>query len=222
SDFPQISQPGIVIAKMNASGSTLLTAISIPSAVSNAGHGIGIDAAGDVYITGAQNAPSDLYVAKLTDGSAAPPPPPSPSPTFTPTPTATATATPEPTQTPTPEPPSGPGSTLHVGDLDGFSAWSRNNFWLARVIVTVHDAEHAPAAGVVVSGNWSGGYSRSDQCLTDNSGRCVVGTRNIHRNNPDTTFTVTQVSLSGYTYAAADNHDPESDSNGTTITVFQP
>jgi len=35
-------------------------------------------------------------------------------------------------------------------------------------------------------------------------------------------FSVTNVSAVGYTYDAAGNHDPDGDSNGTTIVVVQP
>jgi PKD repeat protein len=94
-DFPGITQTGIVVAKLNTNGSDLLYAVSIASAVPNAGHGIAVDNAGDVYITGAQNAPSNLYVAKISDDGA---PPPTPTPTPTPSnqpPVAVASANPE-------------------------------------------------------------------------------------------------------------------------------
>jgi len=58
----------IVLAKLNAGGSDLLYAVGIDSQVANAGHGIALDNAGDVYITGAQNVPEELYVAKITEG----------------------------------------------------------------------------------------------------------------------------------------------------------
>jgi hypothetical protein len=36
------------------------------------------------------------------------------------------------------------------------------------------------------------------------------------------TFTVSNVTLAGNTYNASANHDPDGDSNGTSITVLQP
>jgi hypothetical protein len=36
------------------------------------------------------------------------------------------------------------------------------------------------------------------------------------------TFTVTNVTISGMTYQPSDNHDPDSDSTGTSITVNRP
>ncbi len=96
-DFPGVTRTGpgadIALAKLNVSGSELLYTVIIGSGTANAGHGIGLDNAGAVYITGSQ---TDLYVAKLSDGGATPP---------TETPTAiTPTATPtdiSPTATPT-------------------------------------------------------------------------------------------------------------------------
>jgi hypothetical protein len=36
------------------------------------------------------------------------------------------------------------------------------------------------------------------------------------------TFTITGMAKSGFTYAGASNHDPDGDSNGSTITVTRP
>ena len=44
------------------------------SAVANDGHGIALGPDGDVYFTGAKNAPADLYAARLADGGSPPPP----------------------------------------------------------------------------------------------------------------------------------------------------
>lgn len=48
----------------------------------------------------------------------------------------------------------------------------------------------------------------------------LEGTTKTERNN--WTATVTGLSKSGLTYASTDNHDPDSDSNGTSITVNKP
>jgi PKD repeat protein len=87
----------IVVAKLNASGSDLLYTVRIDSPVANSSHGIATDAADDIYITGAQNVPGELYVAKISDSGASSSPPPTPTPTATPTPAPTPTATPTPT-----------------------------------------------------------------------------------------------------------------------------
>ena len=144
-------------------------------------------------------------------------------PTFTPTSTATPTATPvPPTSTPTPTPTPGV-TTMHVGDLDGSSSWVFGTWvWQATVTVEVHDANHNPVSDATVSGSWSGGYSGSDQCTTNGSGRCSISTGFIWRGNSSTTFTVDDVTHSAFTYQPADNHDPDGDSDGTSITISRP
>jgi hypothetical protein len=215
-DFPGVTRTGpgtdIAVAKMSAGGDNLLYTVIIDSAVANAGHGIALDNAGDIYITAAQNAPSDLYVAKISEGGA-----PAPTPTNTP-------VSPTPTNTPVPPTPTpAPSVTLHVGDLDGSSAWVlRRWYWQATVTIAVHDANHNPLSGATVSGAWSKGYSGSAQCTTDSNGKCVVSTGSLWRTTGRATFTVNDVARSSFTYAPTDNHDPDGDSNGTRIIVSKP
>ena len=44
----------------------------------------------------------------------------------------------------------------------------------------------------------------------------------IPKKNGSVTFTATGVSLFGFTYQLSDNHDPDGDSTGTSITVLKP
>lgn len=136
-----------------------------------------------------------------------------------PTPTPSPTATPAPTPTPTPTP--APSSTMHVGDLDR-SASNAGGSWRATVTITVHDANENPIANATVTGTWSGGYSGSASCTTDSNGRCSVTTGNIAKKKSSVTFTVSGVSHNTLTYDSTSNHDPDSDSNGTRITVYKP
>jgi protocatechuate 3,4-dioxygenase beta subunit len=127
------------------------------------------------------------------------------------------TATPTPTITPTPP----PGGTMHIGDLDGVSAPSGTR-WDATVTITVHDDAHNPVAGVTVSGVWSNGASGSGSCVTNVSGQCSI-TKTGNRNNVNSVvFTVTNATHSSFSYQPSANHDPDSDSNGTTITINKP
>jgi hypothetical protein len=64
----------IVVSALDPSGATLLYQVSEWSAVANDGHGIALGPDGDVYYTGAKNAPADLYAARLADGGSPPPP----------------------------------------------------------------------------------------------------------------------------------------------------
>lgn len=127
------------------------------------------------------------------------------------------TATPTPTITPTPP----PGETMHIGDLDGSSALSGSR-WDATVTITVHDQSHNPIVGVTVSGAWSNGASGTGSCTTDANGQCSITKTGIRTNTNSVVFTVTNATSGSYTYQASANHDPDGDSNGTTITVNKP
>jgi hypothetical protein len=72
----------------------------------------------------------------------------------------------------------------------------------------------------VVLGTWSGGASGAASCTTTSNGTCSVTRTKVA--GASATFSVTSVSLSGSSYAAAANHDPDGSSNGTTITVQSP
>jgi hypothetical protein len=113
---------------------------------------------------------------------------------------------------------------MHVGDLDGTGVTGANqNRWNANVTITVHDANHAPVAGVTVTGNWSNGSTGTSTCTTDANGVCTVSKTNLAKNRvPSVTFTVTNLTKSGYTYQSSDNHDVDGGSTGTTITVNRP
>ncbi len=107
--------------------------------------------------------------------------------------------------------------TMHVGDLDtSFTGRKANS---PTITITVHDANHQPVAGVTVSGTWSVGGTGS--CVTGADGRCSV-TKNFVKKQTSMTFTVTSLTNTGYAYVAGSNHDPDGDSNGTSITITKP
>lgn len=117
--------------------------------------------------------------------------------------------------------------TVHVGDLDGSTTTLGGNRWRAIVTVTVHDANHNPIVGATVSGTWSAGDANGRQlsCPTPTNalGQCTLQSGRLSRaTDASVIFSVTNVTIAGYTYQSGDNHDPESDSNGTTITVNKP
>jgi hypothetical protein len=130
----------------------------------------------------------------------------------------TPTATLSPTWTPTP----GADIPIHVGDLDGSGTAGANNRWNAEVTIRVHDAAELPVSGAVVSGAWSGGVSGSASCQTDSAGLCAVMFGNIRGNLNSVAFTVTSLSFGSAPYDSSANHDPDGDTNGTTITVLRP
>jgi hypothetical protein len=163
--------------------------------------------------TGTTSGRWGTYIGSFSYGCNPGNPNPTPtSPPPTPIPTATATATP----TATPD----PSATIHVGDLDGSISPIGAKKWRLNVTITVHDSGEAPVAGATVSGNFSGGTSGSASCITDGAGQCTVTSSNANNGN-SVTFTVASVSGSS-PYNSGANHDPDGDSNGTSISGLNP
>jgi subtilisin family serine protease len=142
---------------------------------------------------------------------------PAPTPT-PPPPTPTPSPTPAPSPTPTPD----PGATMHAGDLDGAASPAGRNRWDATVAVLIHDAAENPVSGATVSATWSGGVSGSGSCVTDGTGACAITKSNIKGNVGSVVLTVDAVSHPALLYEPAANHDPDGDSDGTSITVLSP
>ena len=118
-----------------------------------------------------------------------------------------------------------PTVDIHVGDLDGSASRNGPNRWSATVEVTVHNTSHAPLNGVTVVGTWSPSGLASDTCTTGElggNGTCIFLFPSIKQGTSFVTFTVTSVTMSGKTYQAAQNHDPDGSSNGTTQRVNRP
>jgi len=112
---------------------------------------------------------------------------------------------------------------IHVGDLEG-NRWDANRGrWDAGVNITVHDENEDPVAGVLASGFWSDGATGSGECTTGTDGQCQIVKGGTLKNNVSAvTFSIEGLLLgSGYTYDAASNHDPDGDSDGTTIIVLK-
>jgi len=110
--------------------------------------------------------------------------------------------------------PAAPQVALHIGDLEGSTASSKNT-WTASVTITVHNASEAMVQGATVSGNWSNGFSGSASCTTASNGTCKVTTGNLNKSKTSVTFTVTNVTRSDDTYASSSNHE-------TSITILKP
>ena len=108
---------------------------------------------------------------------------------------------------------------MHVGDLDGLGS-IQGRTWAVRVTIKVEDAAHNPVSGATVSGAFSAGANGNPSCTTGTSGTCFVTKSRLR--NGSVTFTVTGVTHATRTYQSSSNHDPDGDSNGTTITVVRP
>jgi len=110
-------------------------------------------------------------------------------------------------------------SSVHVGDLDAVkSIKGGSGRWEVLVTVTVHDQDHSPVANATVSGSWSGAASGATSGATGPAGTVTFTTGNM-RGGTSVTFAVNDVTLSGATYSATSNHDPDGGSDGTRITV---
>jgi hypothetical protein len=112
-----------------------------------------------------------------------------------------------------------PSPEVHVGDLDGSSDWVSARRWRAHAKIAVHDLDHTDIAGAIVTGTWSG--KKVVQCTTGATGRCTVSAR-YGKAKASATFKVTSIQFAGTTYDATANHDPDGDSNGTSIVVAKP
>ncbi|HEV8510165.1 MAG TPA: CARDB domain-containing protein [Gemmatimonadales bacterium] len=110
---------------------------------------------------------------------------------------------------------------LHVGNLDGV-ATSGVDTWSATVRITAHDWKHNPLNGVTVRGSWNSGPEV--QCVTTDTdgggaGTCTLTLSSIPNATRMAYFGMTGMTLSGYTYKSAANHDPDGSSNGYSIFV---
>ena len=88
--------------------------------------------------------------------------------------------------------------------------------------VTIHTSADLPVAGVTVTGTWSDAAQGSASCVTGASGVCSVTKSNLKSNQSTATFTVTQVGDVDAVYDAIANHDPDGDSDGTSISIAAP
>jgi PKD repeat protein len=119
-----------------------------------------------------------------------------------------------------PPPPPDPEGTMSVADLDASTSAGKGQAWTASVAIRVVDGAGGSLPGATVSGAWGSGGSSS--CTTDSSGWCSVSASVNAKKATNTTFTVTGIGLAGFTYVAADNDDPDGDSDGTAIVVARP
>ncbi|MBP6786382.1 MAG: Ig-like domain-containing protein [Candidatus Promineofilum sp.] len=137
-------------------------------------------------------------------------------------PTPTPTNTPTVTSTPTNTPPSS-STVLHVADLDATAVLTNSgNRWKATVTIKAVNSSNAPVSGVTVKTKWSNGTTGNVSCTTNASGLCTVVKTGISKNKASVRLNVVKLVKSGYTYNASANSDPDTDSNGTWITVFKP
>jgi len=109
------------------------------------------------------------------------------------------------TQTPPPPPPP-PAKAMHVASITMALKASRTNAY-ATATVTIVNASGKPLAGATVSGHWSGATADTDTGVSSRTGKVTLTSNKVTRAPSGTTFTFTvdNVSASGWTYNAAAN-----------------
>jgi hypothetical protein len=112
------------------------------------------------------------------------------------------------------------GATIHVADLDPTPTLQKRS-WTARARIRVHTGTHSNRSGVVVTSTFSTGQTLS--CTTNSKGLCSLSVSGLSKTAVlSVTFTVTNLSHSGYTYYPTANHDPDGNSDGTTLVINKP
>jgi len=110
--------------------------------------------------------------------------------------------------------------SVHVGNIDGV-AISGVDTWSASVRVTAHDSRHNLLNGVTVRGSWNSGPEV--QCVTSDAdgmtGTCTLVLASIPNATRSAYFGMNGLTIAGYTYKPAANHDPDGSSNGYSIFV---
>ncbi len=110
----------------------------------------------------------------------------------------------------------GGDTTISVTDLDGSKKLSKKS-WTATATITVKDGDGNLVSGAKVDGKFN---TAVISCTTGTTGQCSVSI-SLKTTVTSATFTVNNLTLTGYTYNAAANSDPDGDSNGTTITIYK-
>lgn len=104
--------------------------------------------------------------------------------------------------------------SVHVGNLDGVSTRAIET-WSATVRITAHDSRHNSVNGVTVRASWNSGPEV--QCVTSDAevaGTCTLTMAGIPNTTAMVYFGMSGMSVTGYTYKPAGNHDPDGSSNG--------
>ncbi len=118
----------------------------------------------------------------------------------TPTPTPTATPTPTPTATPTPT----PDVDMYVNDID-MTWYESKSGYVATATIWIKDEYTNDVDAATVTGAWSGATNRGDTTgQTVQDGKVTLESKAV-KGGGTFTFTVTDVSATGYTYNPALN-----------------
>ena len=89
--------------------------------------------------------------------------------------------------------------------------------------LAAHGDGEEPIAGATISGHWSSNPGAQVSCETGggrkNAGSCSLKAGGLPTSLNTVTFVVGSITATGFDYDAAANHDPDGDSDGTSITI---
>jgi subtilisin family serine protease len=108
------------------------------------------------------------------------------------------------------------GTPMSVSDLDGSRTITKKN-WVSTFTIEVKDNTGMLLSGVKVDGKVG---TKALTCTTGADGRCNILLTN-KQNLASVTFTVSNLTMSGFVYDPSSNSDVDGDSDGTSITVLK-
>jgi hypothetical protein len=111
---------------------------------------------------------------------------------------------------------------MHVDDLDAVvSLKGKSGRWEVFVTVKIQDNSNDPVSNATVSGTWTGAASANVSGVSGGDGIVTFRTGTMP-GGATVTFTVADVTHSSLGYDPSVNDDPETDSDGNSITVSKP
>ncbi len=108
-----------------------------------------------------------------------------------------------------------PVTEIHLKTVTGGAVQRARGRWSPSVLFEVVDDVGAPAADVLVEGDWSNGANGSASCSTNDSGLCQVQKDNVKSSEGSVDFMATNLSGADMTYIPAANEASPA------ITVFR-
>lgn len=106
----------------------------------------------------------------------------------------------------------------HLAALTVSSAAAGGNTWSSEVSVRIHDINHAPVSGALVTFDTT--TSATPSCTTDDSGFCTAEPVFQHKKNGSVTYSIS--SIGAPDYAPGDNHDSSDSPIGESVTATKP
>lgn len=99
-----------------------------------------------------------------------------------------------------------PVASSHVSIPAAYRLWGTKS-WSVDIDVAAHATDPATLAGAVITVELSGGIKATKTCTTSSAGICLIPSGAISTRATSITFTVTNVSRSGYVYQPGLNHN---------------